>query len=382
MTRVRKYIATALCFAPLLTAAIAVADVISISVLPSPVAVIAFPALHKVFVASDAAAVITIIDPENDTVSGIPKLVNPYPLSLGMDPVWGTVLAPSYTGNTVDLMDGATSTRWGLIPSVGNAPGAIAVDPTTERVYVALQNDRAVRVVDISGIPFAFLAKIDLPGVPTGIAVNGLSHRVYVTTDNGYLTTIDGATNTASTPVHIGQRATRVTVSSAEDANLAGNVYVTTDAGLVVVPPSTSRPNVTVPVPGAWGVAMNPATGSVFVTDVDNGVVHVIDGYTNKETSAIKVGPMPVAVDVMTSSGTLSLGEHKVYVANAGNNTVSVFVDPAVGTDLITVPVRWCVVEGSPLARGVTVPDGELYTAASGDTDAVLLVAAKTGQTN
>ncbi len=86
----------------------------------------------------------------------------------------------------------------------------------------------------------------------------------------------------------------------------------------------------TVPVEGgAFGLAVDPSTHTVYVANADN-TVSVIDGATRTVTATVPVGkgPVDLAVDAST---------HTVYVANA-DNTVSV-IDGTTRTVTATVPV-------------------------------------------
>jgi YVTN family beta-propeller protein len=65
------------------------------------------------------------------------------------------------------------------------------------------------------------------------------------------------------------------------------------------------------------GVAVNPPTGDVYVTNIKNGTVSVISRLTNAVTATIPVGDGPVAVAVNPLTGA-------IYTANIGDNTVSV----------------------------------------------------------
>ncbi len=77
------------------------------------------------------------------------------------------------------------------------------------------------------------------------------------------------------------------------------------------------------------GVAVDPATDTVYVTNQNSGTVSVIDGSTDAETATISVGIWPggIAVDPATDT---------VYVANYGSHTVSV-IDGS--TDAVTATV-------------------------------------------
>ena len=66
-----------------------------------------------------------------------------------------------------------------------------------------------------------------------------------------------------------------------------------------------------------FGVAVDPAARTVYVTNWGDGTVSVIDGATSTVTATLPVGSYPVGVAV-------DPGTHTAYVANFGGGTVSV----------------------------------------------------------
>ena len=71
---------------------------------------------------------------------------------------------------------------------------------------------------------------------------------------------------------------------------------------------------------GGGGVAVNPTTGHVFVTNSSAGVVNVISGDTYNIIGTVPVGRDPFGVAVDPTTG-------RVYVVNRGDNNLSVFAD-------------------------------------------------------
>jgi YVTN family beta-propeller protein len=71
-------------------------------------------------------------------------------------------------------------------------------------------------------------------------------------------------------------------------------------------------------------VAVDPAAGTVYVTNYGSGTASVIDGATNIVTATVPVGSFPdgVGTDPLT---------HIAYVANSGSDTVSVISPPPAG---------------------------------------------------
>ena len=100
-------------------------------------------------------------------------------------------------------------------------------------------------------------------------------------------------------------------------------VYVANlgDNSVSVIDGSTRTVTATVPVGKSpwWGVAVDPGTHTVYVPNLDGDTVSVIDASTRTVTATVAVGggPRGVAVDP---------GTHTVYVtitSVSGNGTVS-----------------------------------------------------------
>ena len=136
-----------------------------------------------------------------------------------------------------------------------------------------------------------------------------------------------GYTVTATIPV--GSHPAGVAVDPA-----AGTIYVTNYLGgtVSVIDEATSTVTATIPAGSRpEGVAADPATHTAYVANYDGGTVSVIDEATRAVTATIPVGNSPdgVAADPAT---------HTVYVANIGDGTVSV-IDEATRAVTATIPV-------------------------------------------
>ncbi|MDQ1301633.1 MAG: hypothetical protein QG637_1555, partial [Chloroflexota bacterium] len=71
---------------------------------------------------------------------------------------------------------------------------------------------------------------------------------------------------------------------------------------------------------GGGGLAVNPVTGHVFVTNGTTSVVDVISGDTFNVLATVPVGLNPFGNAVDPSTG-------RVYVVNRDANTISTFSD-------------------------------------------------------
>src|SRR6185295_2712695 len=142
----------------------------------------------------------------------------------------------------VDTSQGAIQT--------GAGPQAIAVNPATNKIYVANDGSATVTVIDGSNNT---TATVVVGSHPIAIAVNPVTNKIYVANNgSANVTVIDGSTNTT----------TNVTVGTNPSA-----------------------------------VAINPVTNKIYVANTNSGNVTVINGSDNS-TATVTVGSTPVSVAV------------------------------------------------------------------------------------
>jgi YVTN family beta-propeller protein len=188
----------------------------------------------------------------------------------------------------------ASPTVIATIP-VGNGPFGVAVNPSTNRIYVTNYQDDTVSVID--GINHSVIATIPVGDGPSGIGVNPATNKVYVANHSSGdpVSVIDGETDTVIAQVPVALNAFDVGVNPN-----ANRIYVTTQTG------GPNRPYVQVidgtndmlvesilsvhPATCPSGVTVNPILNRVYVDDCNRMMV-VINGATNSiETSLPGVG--------------------------------------------------------------------------------------------
>jgi YVTN family beta-propeller protein len=246
------------------------------------------------------------------------------PYAIAIDPVTDRVYVAnrnSGTYGTVTALDGATNATTAV--SVGRHPDAIAVNPVTNRIYVANADSAADpgygSVTVINGAD-PTSSEVSVLKDPTALAVNPLTNKIYVAnSQTNIVTVIDGA-NEATTDVLVGPGPSAIAVNP-----LTNRVYVA-DAGSNSVTIIDGASNATRSVkvgqnPGA--VAVNPLTNRVYVANLDSDNVTVVNGATNAAVN-VPVGPQPQAMAI-------DPGTNKVYVANTGAETITV-IDGASNT--------------------------------------------------
>jgi YVTN family beta-propeller protein len=155
--------------------------------------------------------------------------------------------------------------------------------------------------------------------MPVAVAVNPLTNKVYVANrDSNNVTVIDGATNNTTT-VAVGIQPFAVAVNP-----LTNKIYVANAAGGSVTVIDGATNNTTTVAVGALpsGVTVNPVTNKIYVANRDGNSLTVIDGATNTAiTIPTGMAPIGVAVNPVTN---------KIYVANSGSNDVTVLTEQQV----------------------------------------------------
>ncbi len=148
----------------------------------------------------------------------------------------------------------------GTIP-VLNAPRAIAVNPTTNRVYVA-HEDLKVSVID--AVSNTVVSVIDVPGEwsnqdQMGIAVDPVANRVYVSGETaGTVSVIDGSSNVVIDSIPVDNHPRHIEVDPTTN-----RIYVTSDDGLVVLDGATASVVTTISLGSTKAVSLNAATNRI-----------------------------------------------------------------------------------------------------------------------
>ena len=248
---------------------------------------------------------------------------------------------------TVSVIDTRTNDLVGSPIAVGRQPIGVAVTPDGSKVYVANADSDTVSVIAtatnaVIGLPIAVGDR------PSGVAVTPDGSTVYVTND-------------LSDTVSVIATATDTTVD--------------TDPAQAGVNPITvgSRPS---------GVAVTPNGRRVYVTNSGANTVAVIDAATNAlvDTDPDAAGVNPIQVGIDPNGVAVTPDGQRVYVANAGSDTVSVIAtatNSLVDTDPARAGVDPIQVGRSPIGVVVT-PDGRRVYVANGDSDSVSVIDTET----
>ena len=304
--------------------------------------------------------------------------LNPY--AVAVDQTTDTLYATNLQdvnrnpGDSVSVIDGAicnasvTSGCSNTPPTVtvGNNPFGVAIDQSTDTIYVANAGDNTLSVIDgrtCNAINSSGCNQtpVKVPLVsnphygPTAVAVNQATDTVYVLNQGtpGVVSVLNGATCNASVTTGCHKKPPTVTVGNASGPagvavdEITNTVYVdnTADDTVSVINGTAcdgsntsdcgqTPPHVAVGRQSFGYVAVDPSTNLVYVTDSLDDAVSIIDGATcnanhtggcEQTPPTVPVGPSPTGVAVDQHN-------HNVYVTDNGGGPVSFFQFQAPGT--------------------------------------------------
>jgi len=308
-------------------------------------------------------------------------------ITVGASPI-GVALSPdgvtAYASNsdgTVSKIDTKTNAvvktiTVGSAAPLGQGPYGIAVSPDGKLVYVTVNGENSVAVIDtatdvvshpqgytglFSG-PYAVVFSPDsstayvtqadagnvavlhtatnivdfstilVGNIPWGIALNPSGDRAYVTnTGDGTVSIIDTENKSVLYSVRTGTHEKYEQGQGALGVAVSPNgafVYVTNNQDNTVSVIDTVTHTVTFTYPtafnatssfaGPYAVAFSPDSATAYVTNNDGANVFAIDTTTHALKDTIEVGTNPYGIAVSGGSGSMG------YVANTGSDSVSV----------------------------------------------------------
>ena len=313
------------------------------------------PTTNTIYVANNGSGTVSVIDGatcDGSTQSGCTPVAtvsivassNPSNLwGVAVDATTNTIYVTNLSASTVSVIDGATcdgTTQSSCTPvatvSVGAEPTDVAVDPITNTIYVANYGSGTVSVID--GATCDGFTQSGCTAVPTTVSVGSSPRGVAV----------DPITNT----IYVANEGTAGTVSVIDGATCDGTTFSSSGCTPVATVSVGAEPT---------GVAVDPATNTVYVANYNATSVSVIDGATCDGSTQSGCGATPPTVTVGAGPEYLGVlpssdaSPDTVYVANSGSGTVSIFGQPgAVGSPSASdagsgsVTVSW----GLPAADG------------------------------
>jgi adhesin/invasin len=286
------------------------------------------------------------------------------PVAAAFNPVNGFVYVPGVE-NTLGVLDPGKGLL-DVLPILQSQPFGVAVNATTNRVYVTTFVLLAGAVVVIDPRDNALIAMIPVEGEPRGIAIDEATDRIFVAVEGDpgkstppTLAVIDGKDNRVVIGIPFKDGAlTGVGVAFNPNDRL---VYVAIpNLGVGIFDPEAGVHVTTVPIvsdkgaAGTYGVAVDVRSNLIYATNRTEGTVSVVDPTKLEEINRLPVGLQPEGLGVDADRGA-------VYVGNSGDGTVS-FIDASKLSVFATL-----IVGPTPKAAAVDPVTGRVYVPTFGD---------------
>jgi YVTN family beta-propeller protein len=261
-----------------------------------------------------------------------------------------------------------TIVKSGII--LDSSPVDVAVNPTTNKIYLAIPDTDKVYVVD--GFTNSIISNITINGVPNSIVVNPKTNTIYVAsyeTDKIYV--IDGFNNTVVKSISSGPFVADMAIDSNEFSGLGSLIFIANrgnenvNSSVHIIDGITNKiiGNISIGrYSDSYGVGIDQTLNKAYITNIYSSDVSVIDyGTTLNHTffyeyiSSIPVGLSPTGITVDPYTG-------KIYVTNSGEDTISVI-------DIISTkkPIIKYKVGLFPNALAFNSNNSKLYVANSGN---------------
>jgi YVTN family beta-propeller protein len=276
------------------------------------------------------------------------------PGSIAINAVTNKIYVANRDGKTLTVIDGNTNTATAVKLTMD--PGSMVVNEATNKIYVRNWRGRNIWVLDgatnaITEVPTKLLSG--------AMAVNSLTNKIYVANSTGDgVTVIDGVTNKTA------QIATGW--ANAMVVNPATNkIYVSCESaagghtGTVSVIDGATNSITTITTESGWlpyGMSVNPITNRIYVIERTQvapgerrkpGRVLVIDGATN-ELTTVGTGTEPLGIAVNPET-------NKVFVTNFDSNTVTVIDGATNATGVVQVGLNPQGITLNPKANKIYV---------------------------
>jgi YVTN family beta-propeller protein len=288
----------------------------------------------------------------------------------------------------VTIIDGETNSTTKIVDDSVRFPQGVAVNPATNKVYVANDFNASGGGVDVIDGNY-FTTTVAVGNWPYAVAVNSTTNKVYVTSYNPYagatsttVSVIDGTTN-ISTPVTDPKAAESIAVAvnpvtnKIYVANVGDTGHNGTNIGSITVIDGATNSTTDLVDPMALGphaVEVNPVTNKIYVANLGskaisgNGGITIIDGATESITAITDPNAMTACSTISNATVAVDPSRNLVYVANHCSNNISVIDGATNSVVTVTDPNAT-----GPTAVGVNSVTNKIYVANAGSNNVTVI---------
>jgi len=259
---------------------------------------------------------------------------------------------------------------------VGESPGDIAVNPSTNTVYVAEPSSNTLSIID-GKTNEVLPIKIPGDGYPEGITVNPSTNTIYVAdpaSDAVYV--VDGKTNKVlPTKIPVVELSEEIAVNPNTNTIYVGNTNETDTVSVIDGKTNKVLPT-KIPVVDSYDeIVVNPSTNTIYVANTEDvmanetDTVSVIDGKTNQVLTNIFVDSTGgIAVNPNTGKVYLTCGGgYRICVMDSKNNNLTIATSKIEGSDIALNPNTNTIYVLDTFSNTISVLDGKTNEKVSSD---------------
>jgi DNA-binding beta-propeller fold protein YncE len=243
------------------------------------------------------------------------------------------------------------------------------VDPAAGNLWAVT----TAGVVEVLGIPqLHYLRSISVGAVGPGV-YDAQDGQVYFAGPGATVTVVNATSYAVGAPIAVGPTNDSAVAIAVDTAAREVDVVVDTPLGTsnVTIVNTTSGSIASTVVTGDLfnGIAVDPVGDVVLLTDAGLNVVDAFRffGHAAGAFASLKVGPIPVALVVDSTSGL-------AYVADTASDNVSVVNVSYTGVSAVLTLARTLTIGSSPDAFALDLPEGYLFVATSAPSSSVAAV--------
>jgi YVTN family beta-propeller protein len=300
----------------------------------SPYGIAFNPNTNKLYVASSGSDTVSVIDvTTSKVVQNITMDSSPYGISA--DPSSNKIYV-TVGKDKVVVIDGTTNKI--ILPisesegdkTIAYTPVDLAIDSMSKYVFVANKYNNSVSVLSgdsndkVEDIDVGLYRISDTALAVQALAVNPTTHKLYVANGNSptgtvsvvdYYTDSDNIFNYHITDIRVGDTPQGVAINPRTNTVYISN---TRSNSISVIDGTSDKVVKTIDIDySPFGMAFNPNTNKLYVANTEGGTVSVIDGISNKVVKTVITGGSPTNIAINPKT-------NMIYVTNTYLNSVSV----------------------------------------------------------
>lgn len=254
------------------------------------------------------------------------------PREIAVDTSRNKLYVTTLNSTNVHVINGTSNEMVDTIMINDTLPEDIEVNPNLDRVYVAISSvtDSPGILHVIEGKENKIIANLTIDNQPTDIAVDPKTNKIYVASYPNRISVIDGERNEELYNFTVHDFPAKLAINAEKSllyVMINNDDYISVNDEVAVINSSDYRPVTNITIPNhAHDIDVEPEKGTIYVTNDSGNRISVINGNTSKVETTIRrnftdVNEAELAVDNNPSLIYVTSSRNTVSVINGTSNT-------------------------------------------------------------